>query len=50
MPFKSEAQRRYMWATMPAIAKAWEEEMKKDEDRSRDKNRKRMRRLMGKDN
>lgn len=23
MPFKSEAQRKYMWANLPKIAKAW---------------------------
>jgi len=26
MPFKSEAQRRFLWAKHPAIAKRWAEE------------------------
>lgn len=26
MPFKSESQRRYMYASHPAMAKRWEEE------------------------
>lgn len=25
MPFKSEAQRRYLWAKKPALAKRWTE-------------------------
>lgn len=25
MPFKSEAQRRYLWSTHPEIAKRWSE-------------------------
>ena len=28
MPFQSEAQRRFMWAKHPAIAKRWTEEEK----------------------
>ena len=28
MPFKSEAQKRYMWARHPAIAKRWTAEEK----------------------
>ena len=27
MPFKSEAQRRYLWANEPEIARRWEDEM-----------------------
>lgn len=29
MPFKSEKQRRYMWATHPELARKWEEEAKR---------------------
>lgn len=29
MPFKSDKQRRYMWANKPEIAKRWSEEEKK---------------------
>ena len=30
MPFKSEAQRRFMYKNYPAIAKRWDQEMKWD--------------------
>jgi hypothetical protein len=29
MPYKSEAQRKYMHAKMPKLAKKWDKEMKK---------------------
>ena len=32
MPFKSEAQRRYMYAKHPKMAKKWEEHTPKDTD------------------
>lgn len=32
MPFRSEAQRRYMWANHPDIARRWENEAKKASD------------------
>lgn len=31
MPFKSERQRKFMWANHPEIARKWEEEAKKIE-------------------
>ena len=32
MPFKSEKQRKWMWANDPKMAKKWEDEEKKDEE------------------
>ena len=32
MPFKSEKQRKWMWANDPEMAQKWEDEEKKDED------------------
>jgi len=40
MPFKSEKQRRYMWAKHPEIAKRWEEEEKNRKKRKKSKRRK----------
>lgn len=37
MPFKSEEQRRWMWANLPATAERWEQEKKR---RSRKQSRK----------
>jgi len=35
MPFKSEAQRRYLWANEPEIAKRWAEKEKRAKKRKR---------------
>ncbi len=32
MPFKSEKQRKWMWANNPEMAQKWEDEEKKDEE------------------
>lgn len=34
MPFKSEKQRRFMWAEHPDIAKRWADESKGKDDRN----------------
>ena len=36
MPFKSEKQRRFMWAKHPEIAKRWAKEEKKSEKKYKD--------------
>jgi len=42
MPFQSEAQRRYLWATNPELARRWAEEEKSGKyKRSRRKRSKR---------
>lgn len=41
MPFKSEKQRRYLWANEPKVAKKWADEAKarKSEPKKRSKRR-----------
>lgn len=40
MPFKSEKQRRYLWANDPELAEAWEREQRAKRRRANNKKKK----------
>lgn len=43
-PFKSERQRRWMWANKPRMARAWAEETKQGQSKAKRTNQERRRR------